>query len=408
MRVLMLAQFYPPVIGGEERMVEALSVGLALRGHEVAVATLSVEDAPAFEEREGVRIHRLPSTSARWAGPFRDPERRQSMPAPDPESTIALADVLRRERPDIVHAHNWLVHSFVPLKRRSGVGLVLSLHDFSLVCATKRWMHGGSACTGPGLAKCVRCATWHYGPVKGVPVALALRGMRPFTSAAVDVFAPVSSAVAEGTGLHRRGLPYDVLPNFLPDELLSPPADEPDVHGLPRDGFLLFVGDATYDKGTDLLLDAYGRLAGPPPLVLIGRALSGRLASPPPGVLVLGPRPHPEVLAAWRRCSIGIVPSLLPEAFGLAALEGQALGRPVIAAAHGGLVDVVSHEETGLLVPPGDAEALSCAIDRLLGDTQLRARLGDQARKRAERFTTTNVLPRVEALYARVRPPAAD
>ena len=400
MRVLMLAQFYPEVIGGEERMVEGLATGLARRGHEVAVATLTMKGAPAFEERGGVRVHRVPSTSSRLVGLFRDPGRRHAPPSPDPESTIALAEVLRRERPEVVHAHNWLVHSFVPLKRRSGARLVLSLHDFSFVCATKRFMYEDLPCTGPGPLKCVLCSAHHYGPAKGIAIPIALAGMRPFTSAAVDVFAPVSHAVAEGTGLRRRGLPYTVVPNFVPDGLLTPPATEPEVKGLPSEEFVLFVGDASYDKGVEVLLDAYEGLRDPPPLVLLGRPLSRRLADPPPGVLVLGPRPHAEVLAAWRRCAIGVVPSVLRDAFPVAALEGQAIGRPVIAAAHGGLVDIVLHEETGLHVPPGDVGALRHAIDRLMGDAALRARLGAQARLRAERFGEATVLPRVEALYS--------
>ena len=65
----------------------------------------------------------------------------------------------------------------------------------------------------------------------------------------------------------------------------------------------------------------------------------------------------------------------------------MAHGRPVVASAVGGLADAVEHEVTGLLVPPRDAPALRAALERLLGDADLRARLGVAARERArERF----------------------
>ena len=68
----------------------------------------------------------------------------------------------------------------------------------------------------------------------------------------------------------------------------------------------------------------------------------------------------------------------------MAAREAMAYGRPVVATAVGGLVDAIEDGETGLLVPPGDAAALRAALERLLGDADLRARLGIAARAHAE------------------------
>ena len=72
------------------------------------------------------------------------------------------------------------------------------------------------------------------------------------------------------------------------------------------------------------------------------------------------------------------------EGFGVACAEAMAHGRPVVASAVGGLLDLVVDEETGLLVPPGDVGALREALRRLLADEELRARLGANARRRAE------------------------
>ena len=68
----------------------------------------------------------------------------------------------------------------------------------------------------------------------------------------------------------------------------------------------------------------------------------------------LGPMPHPYAIEALRRSLFTVVPSILPEPFGLAALETAAAGKPIVAADIGGLRDIVVDGETGLLVPPGD------------------------------------------------------
>jgi hypothetical protein len=82
MRVLMLAQFYAPIVGGEERMTESLAVALSRRGHDVAVATLRQAGQEPYEERAGVAIHRLPGAAQRLPWLFSDDGRRHAPPAP--------------------------------------------------------------------------------------------------------------------------------------------------------------------------------------------------------------------------------------------------------------------------------------------------------------------------------------
>ncbi len=101
---------------------------------------------------------------SRVPGLAADPERAYAPPAPDPLAVRDLRQAIRRFRPDVVHAHNWLVHSYLPLERRSGAAFVLSLHDYSLVCATKRFFYKGGVCSGPGAAQVPR------------PLDLLLRG----------------------------------------------------------------------------------------------------------------------------------------------------------------------------------------------------------------------------------------
>jgi glycosyltransferase involved in cell wall biosynthesis len=77
----------------------------------------------------------------------------------------------------------------------------------------------------------------------------------------------------------------------------------------------------------------------------------------------------------------------------------MAAGRPVIASRVGGLPELVVDGETGLLVPPGDAKALSHALAHLLGDAELRTRMGQAAKQRSRQFRAQTVVPRIEQIY---------
>src|SRR5215469_5189896 len=112
MRILMLSQFYPPIIGGEEIHVQNLSRALAARGHDVAVVTLWHAGMSPFEEDQGARVYRVRALTQRLPWLFSESGRRHAPPWPDPETTRALRDIIRRERPQIVHAHNWMIHTF--------------------------------------------------------------------------------------------------------------------------------------------------------------------------------------------------------------------------------------------------------------------------------------------------------
>lgn len=404
MKVLMLAQFYPPTLGGEEHQVRNLSIALAARGYDVCVATLGREGLEPFVLDEGVRVIRIPSMvqQAKWL--FSDTERRHAPPFPDPIALLALRDIINREQPDIVHAHNWLLHSFLPLKSWSGAKLIVTLHDYSFLCATKRLMKDGLRCNGPELVKCLRCAAHHYGPVKGTTSVLCNNFMRLIEQSAVDLFLPVSEAVAIGSGLIAKKLPYQLVSNFLPDPVMKQEQDASEyLKQLPEQDFLLFVGDLGNDKGVHVLLRAYAKMRDVPPLVLIGRAYGDTPLSYPPNVYVFHSWPHFAVLQAWQRCLFALAPSIWAEPFGLVVIEAMAAGCAVVASRIGGIKDIVIDHETGLLVPPGDEEALCEAIQLLLANPGLRQKMGAAAQQRiATRYLASVVVPEVEQIYQRL------
>jgi glycosyltransferase involved in cell wall biosynthesis len=417
-RILLLAQFFPPDIGGEERHVFNLANILAERGHQVAVATQRAAGVPDQETlASGARVSRFGTAAMRLPGVY-STSRTHHPPLPDPLAVRELARITRQLRPHVVHAHNWIVNSAVALRRSSSAGprfgLVLTLHDFSHVCATKRLMRMGSVCEGPAIARCLSCATAHYGPVVGPLTASATGLMRPWKNRAVDHVVCVSNAVARGNRI-RPGPDTSVIPNFVRDELVLGDAAalgqvraEVRPAGLPDGEFILFVGELSADKGLPTLLAAYESLGGRrPPLLLVGRRMPDTPARLPDGAQTRFDWPHDQVMAAFRHCLFAVLPSVVLDACPTTVLEAMASGRPVVATTVGGIVDMIADGESGLLVPPGDQGGLSRAMDRLLNDADLRGRLADGARTRVLRFTASSVAERLEAVYARVAPRSA-
>ena len=403
MRILMLAQFYPPTIGGEERHVANLSAELAARGHQVSVATLWHKGFARFESEKGVRIHRIRGTLPRMEAIFSYKDRQFAPPFTDPEALWALRRIISEERPDIIHAHNWIVHSFTPLKAWSKAKLVMTLHDYSLVCVQKRLMRHGVRCSGPAFVKCLNCAADFYGIGKGVPSTLANLIWGEIERRTVDMFLPVSRSVAEQTRLEKSRVPYRIIPNFIPDNAEAP---ENDAHALlaqlPENDFLLYVGDLMPDKGIDVLLQAHAQLNNQIPLVLIGRPVTGYLERIPPNVLHLGRWPHSAIMQAWSRCAIALIPSICPDACPTVAMEAMTMGRPIIASRIGGLTDIIVDGQTGLLVPPGDPQALGKAIQSLLDDPEQRECMTMMARQRVMEFQAQSVVPRIEQVYREI------
>ncbi len=402
MRILLLAQFLPPVSGGEERHVVNLARALAARSHDVTLLGFATAEDPAGSGVvDGIRVVRVRTAASRLPVLYSDASRPHALPVPDPGVGRAIADELARGRIEVVHAHNWIVNSALGPAARAGVPVVMTLHDYSHVCATKRLMEfGRQLCPGPSVKRCFPCASEHYGPANGVVTVTANAWAARRRARLLTEVAAVSSAVADavavpaGHWLHGASLNARVISNFIPDELV---VDE--IAPTEPDAPLLFAGDLTTDKGVQVLLDAYRLLDSPPPLVLVGRNGAPEPWDFPPGAHWPGPVPHEEVIALFRSARAVVVPSVVADACPTVVLEAMAAGRPVVATTSGGIVDLVVDGQTGLLVPPGDAPALAGALARLLREPQTAAAFGAAGWERSRQFTIGALVERIEAMY---------
>lgn len=413
MRILLLAQFFPPDLGGEEFHVLNLANALAVRGHEVAVGTQRMPGVPDEAVLStGVRIHRFSTAAMRLPGVYAT-DRKHHPPVPDPLGVRELRRIVDEERPEIVHAHNWIVNSALALRHKcnGGVnrfGLVLTLHDYSYACGTKRFIYDGAQCAGPEPVKCLKCSASHYGSIVGPLTTAANFAMRPWKDAGVDHIVSVSQAVARANGVAARSN-TSVIPNFVPDSLLtsanfsSPSRADIVNRAIPDEPFLLFVGDISRDKGVQILFSAYDALGeGRPRLLVVGKRTADTPSHVPSGASLCFEWPHEDVMAAFRRCSAAILPSVFPDACPTTVLEAMASGCAIVSTSTGGIVDMVVGEESGLLVAPGDSDALAAAMRRVLASEDLRSRLGAGARDRVRDFTASAVIGRLESVYTRV------
>jgi glycosyltransferase involved in cell wall biosynthesis len=312
----------------------------------------------------------------------------------------------------------------------------MSARDYGSFCSVRNLLYyRGTICTGPAPLKCARCAAFTYaqdeagnavlgrrdasvtdrhrlrGAGKSLAAVTAVLGGRRLLARRLDglhanstfVQGAVRQHLLDASGRGRRPLAVEeVIPSFLPPAA-NGTGEASLPHGLPDEPYILFVGALLPQKGVWPLLEAYAGLRRPaPPLVLLGPSFHNSPSRFPPGVRVLGSVPQASVLAAWRHALFGVVPSVAAETFGNVITEAMSQGRPVVASRVGGITDIISDGEDGLLVPPADVATLRAAMQRLIDEPRWRERLGARARESSVRFRLEAVLPAFDALYQRM------
>jgi glycosyltransferase involved in cell wall biosynthesis len=238
----------------------------------------------------------------------------------------------------------------------------------------------------PGGAK----LTWHVHEIIGRPRLLALV-FRTLPITASDRVVVISAAVGRHMRpswlAHRR---VTIVHNGIAPRERAPAALP--ALGEPK---VAFVGRLNQWKGYEVFVEAARRvgarhasvgfvIAGSPPAGEEWRTDDLKTRADESGLgdrmTILGY--WPDVPGLFDAVQIAVVPSLWPEPFGMVILEAMRSGCAVVATNHGGAPEIIEDEVSGLLVPPGDAEALAAAIERLVDDETLRRRLGQAAVQR--------------------------
>jgi glycosyltransferase involved in cell wall biosynthesis len=404
MKILHLTDLFEPSIGGMELHVLDLIRERRRRGTDVVVVTLTKAGTErSLAEQDGIRVIRISGGFSRAHWLWRDPQRPFHPPFPDPIVSRHLREIVTRERPDAIHAHNWMVYSYLAIKRDDDPPVLWMQHDYSLACPKKSaWYYKDeSVCLGPSTAKCLGCGGAQYGVTKGTGVTVGLELSNALLVHKVDRFVANSRSVLE---FARHVLPSErkvrVVPGFVAAELdvlarsVRRPSYLPD-----QDGYLLFVGSTGVYKGIYDLLAAYRELRKPaPPLVVLGVSRHDSPTDWPADSVVRNLVPYEEIMSAMLHCSMVVVPSRWPEPFGRIVLEAGSVGKPVVASDVGGLRDLA--RDSGLLVAASHPSELAGAIQQLLDDPAEAAALGEAGRATARAYTLERMTERLDAEVA--------
>jgi glycosyltransferase involved in cell wall biosynthesis len=265
-----------------------------------------------------------------------------------------------------------------------------------------------------GLGATVLSCDYHFEPwrrlvaVRGISKALWRRCLL-----ACDRIAPVSDYCCR---LHREywQLPDSklaLIPNgvdcgrFHPDAALR--AEWRARLGLDGRPVILYVGRLCEQKGTDVLIAAYRMLPRPAALVAAGpceRFGRTELSALADGVRAAGgiylpPLDDADMPGIYNACDLFVMPTRELEMFGMAAVEAQACGKPVVASDHGGLRETVP-ESAGMRFRAGDAAELAACLETLLDDPEARRRLAAGALENAARYDWPRIARRCEEVYA--------
>ncbi|MBV9920268.1 MAG: glycosyltransferase family 4 protein [Pseudonocardia sp.] len=385
MRVLMLTWEYPPVVvGGLGRHVHALATALAAAGHEVVVLARRPTGTDALTHPtldavvDGVRVLAVAEDPAHL-------EFGRDLVA----WTLALGHALLRAgltrlggwRPDVVHAHDWLVaHPAIGLADALGVPLVATFH------ATEAGRFAGWLSTP--LSRQVHSVEWWLANRADALITCS-SAMRAEVAELFEVD-PARIAVAHN--------------GIAPNEWHVGRARVAAVRrrrARAGEPLLFSFGRLEYEKGIQDLIAALPRIrrarpgtrlavagTGSAAPMLVETARAHRVRR---NVAFLGHLPDDELAATLAAADAVVLPSRY-EPFGIVALEAAAAGAPLVASTAGGLAEVVVDGETGVSFAPGDVAGLAAAVARVLADPRAAAR---RARAATARLVTDFSWPRI-------------
>lgn len=378
-RVALIPSAYLPSLGGVEELTRHLALALTRHGDQVEVWTQQADQRPAsIEVLDGLTTRRFP-----FPLPSGQLATLAGFGAVGVRTLWGMRQAVGQFRPDVLHVQ----------------------------------------CFGPNGAYATALAA-----LSRVPLLVSLQGETLMDDHDIfDVSITLRSALRLGL---RQAKAVTACSRFVLDDAqrrfgLAPgrgrvifngvlAGGEPAVTSTSEERYIFALGRLVEKKGFDLLLRAFAgiaerhrdvelRIGGAGPAqgrlqTLIGQlGLEGRAR-------LLGRLSRQEVAAAMSGAEVFVMPSRL-EPFGIVVLEGWRAGLPVVATSRGGPPEFVEDGHTGLLVDPFDSAALAGALDRLLGDPELRHRLGQAAGRRVAEFDWPVVAEQYRQCYLEIQAP---
>ncbi|QYN34580.1 glycosyltransferase family 4 protein [Pseudonocardia sp. DSM 110487] len=395
MRVLMISWEYPPVVvGGLGRHVHALATELVTAGHEVVVLSRQPAGSDATthqtddEVLDGVRVLRVAEDPLHLE--FDRDLVAWTLAMGHAMLRAALTRLIASWRPDVVHAHDWLVaHPAIALADVLEVPLVATIH------ATEAGRYSGWL-SSP-LSRQVHSAEWWLAQ-RADSLITCSAAMRAEVAELFDV--DPDPIVVLHNGIAPRRWRANAARVRAVRECYAP-GDAP---------VLLYFGRLEFEKGVHDLIAALPRIRrahrGTRLLVagtgtahdqLVAAVETHRVRR---SVTFTGHLPDADLAALLRAVDAVVLPSRY-EPFGIVALEAAAAGAPLVASTAGGLGEVVVDGETGVSFAPGDVAGLATAVGAVLANPAAAARRARAARKRlGSTFEWSRIAADTASVYA--------
>lgn len=377
-RVGLVSSFYPETPGGAEVGLRDLINGFRQLGLDYNVFSLG-----------RVRSSDPPMVPVGSIG--RIPRKVRILDPPGLAKLVAweLSRILDRNPVDVLHVNDtYCLRGVLPPAKAHGIPVILSYHN-----------NVGITHRAFGVPR---------------PLSTWLDAMEPAVLRAAGRCALV---IADSDYTARRlwvkGLESNRVITVYVDGLIDTPSSAPPPPVRRGELRIASAGRLHGHKGFHILVGALHRMAalgvkarltiagtGPSRISLVRLVHRLRLRD---SVHFVGPLTSDRIASLYDASDVVVVPTLTPEPFGRVAVEAMSRGRPVVASDTGGLREIVEEGVTGLLVPPGNPQALASRLVTLHRDRMLLERLGRTALERCrERFASHLIARQVIGLYERV------
>lgn len=301
-----------------------------------------------------------------------------------PEAVRKIGTLIDETKPDLVHCHNiyhQLTPSIIGAAKSRGVPVALTLHDYKPVCPVYTRLHQEQSCS--------ECLSGDFSNVLRKRCAGGSLGKSALLYAEAVVqrwkgsYEKVDKFLAPS-----RFMKDSVLHRFLPQqvELLY---NGVDVGAIPAsrldEGYVLYLGRLSAEKGIETLLRSHAAAQGAWPLVVAGTGpLADEFKLKYGSAKFVGHLSGDDLKKTIAGASVLVVPSEWYENCPMSVLEAMAYGKPVVGSRMGGIPELVVEGETGLLFDAGNVVQLRAHLDSLMASPELRQSMGKRARLRAE------------------------
>jgi glycosyltransferase involved in cell wall biosynthesis len=303
------------------------------------------------------------------------------------EARKKIEELIRDEKPDIAHLHNfahYLSPSILFGLRKYKIPVVMSVHDYKLVCPSYSMLNHGKVCElcrGGKFYHAFTTVCHKDSFIKSLLVALESYLHHDILHSYRDIECYICPSMFTMNKVREMGLKGNLahIPNFVVLARFKP------YHRVVKDIKCgVYWGRLSSEKGVETIVDA---VAGMPiDFTIIGDgpmkdSLRTRIEkSGAKNIRLVDSIYNDELLSAVSKCDFLIIPSIWHEVFGLTIIEAFAMGMPVIGAGIGGIPESIRDGRTGFLFKPGDVDGLRDKIRKLISDPDIASRMAANAK----------------------------